>query len=686
MIRKLIAPRSIAVIGASEDTQKPGGMIVRNLLRKGYDGQLFLINPKAAKVQGVPAFQSLRDLPETPELAFIAIPSKLVVPILNELAELGAKHVIVLSAGFGELNDEGAKEEERLARIANENDMLLLGPNCLGVMSPVHAGKFAGLLPDVRPGGIDFISGSGATVDYLIEQAIKRGLVFHTFVTVGNSAQTGVDDVLAMYDQNHELLNSKLIMLYLENVGDPSKLLRHAQSLAAKGCILMGIKSGVTEAGSRAAASHTGAMATSDTAVQALFDKAGIIRVQSRLELIDLAMALSLARGSYDGRRVCIITDAGGPGVMVTDELTRQGFVVPELKPETTRLLADVLHPGASLTNPIDCLPSRSPDQISRVFEILAAEEADTLDYIVFVAGDPGLSDTREIHRALIQAMDKSPFPVFPSFCTAISSEEALALFRAAGKCYFEDEVSLARALGKMVKRPRPSAPGIDPLAYHPEVLRALLDGQEGTVPADVTRQALAAAGILTPAQAELTDRNELEGLASEIPFPWVMKVVGPLHKSDLGGVLVGIQDLAAARDAWDSLMKIDRATGVMIQQTVSGPEAIMGLSRDGQFGHLTAFGLGGIYAEFLGDIQFGLAPLSRAEADRMIQSVKALPILRGARGEKGMDPGTLADVLVRVSLMARDVPRIQEMDINPMKGRGKNVLAVDARIIMQPR
>ncbi|HMK35164.1 MAG TPA: acetate--CoA ligase family protein, partial [Desulfomonilaceae bacterium] len=548
---------------------------------------------------------------------------------------------------------------------------------------PVHAGKFAGLLPDMTWDGIDFISGSGATVDYLIEQAVKRGLRFHTFLTVGNSAQTGVTDVLALCDEDNGWATSKLIMLYIEHVGGPAKLLKHARSLGAKGCILMGIKAGVTEAGSRAAASHTGAMATSDTAVQALFDKAGIIRVESRLELVDVAMALSLARGRYDGRKVCIITDAGGPGVMLADELNRQGFTVPQLKTETRKLLAEVLPPGAGLGNPIDCLPSRNGSQISRIMEILASRESDVLDYIVLVMGDSGLSDNWEIYQAVIEASDSLDIPIFPSFCTAVSSEQGLARFRKAGKCYFEDEVSLARAMGKMINRPRPGEPETGLPGYDPEKLKAVSDCVEGIVPADLTRRVLEAAGIPTPAQVELRDRNTLGTLENEIPFPWVMKVMGPLHKSDVSGVITGIQDLAGAEAAWDKLTAIEHASGVMVQKMVSGSEVIMGLSREGDYGHLVAFGLGGIYAEALGDVRFGLAPLSREEARRMVRSIKGLPILQGTRGQSGLDLELLADLLVRVSLLARDLPRIKEMDVNPLKGRGKDLVAVDVRMIV---
>jgi acetyltransferase len=550
-------------------------------------------------------------------------------------------------------------------------------------MSPVLAGKFAGLLPDMHPGGIDFISGSGATVDYLIEQAVRRGLKFHSFVTVGNSVRTGATDVLALYDEEHERIGSKFIMLYLERVEDPGRLLKHARSLAAKGCVLMGVKSGTTEAGVRAAASHTGAAATSDTAVQALFDKAGIIRVGSRMEMIDLAMALTPAKGKLDGRRACVVTDAGGPGVMLADELNRQGISAPPFKPGTRELLAGTLPPGAAVGNPVDCGPTRNGEMMAKIFDVIAREEADALDYILFVCGDSGLTDNWGIYQATISAMDRLDMPVFPSFCSAISSAAALEKFRAAGKCHFEDEVSMARALGRMVNRPKIAELEPDPLGYNREAVGSLLAGVEGIAPPDLTRRVLAAAGIPAPAQAEIRDTAELEGLPAQIPFPWVMKVIGPLHKTDLGGVATGVGDSAAALEVWDRLMKIEGAVGVLVQETVAGLEALIGLSREGAFGHLAAVGLGGIYAEALGDVRFGLVPLAMEEARGLIRSIRGLGILEGARGREGMDLEVLADLLVRASLIAKDAPRLREMDVNPLMGRGKELKAVDVRIIL---
>ncbi len=678
-----IAPRSIAILGASNNTEKPGGKIVENVVSKGYAGELFLINSNSPEVQGRPALGSVADLPYAPDLVFIAIPAPHVVGALEDLAEIGVRRVIILSAGFSEVSEEGRRAEERLAEIANQNGMVILGPNCLGVTSPYHAGKFAGLLPEMKLGGIDFISGSGATVDMLAEQAVRRGLVFHTFFTVGNSAQMGVTEVLGLLDQEHGEDSSKHLMLYLEKIRNPKKLMEHARSLAQKGCVLMAVKSGVTEAGRRAAASHTGAMAADDTAVQAMFDKAGLIRLHSKLDLVDMATALTLAKGRYNGRRACVITDAGGPGVMAADELNRQGIQVPQLQAETRRKLVELLPPGAGVNNPIDFLPTRTPEQVARTLEIIAQDEADNIDYILFQVGTPGFTDNWPIYRTVIQAMDRLPLPIFASFATSISSAAALSRYLAAGKCHFEDEVSMARAVGRMVNRPPIFIPGPDPEGYDGEAAARILKDVGGVVPPDLTRKVLRAAGLPEPGEMTLKTKEDLAGLESFAPAPWVFKVAGPLHKTELGGVAVGVGPEAAV-ETFDRLMGIEGAQGVLVQETVQGPEVIMGLSRDDKFGHLVAFGLGGVLAEALGDVKFKLAPLALEEARRMIESIKALPVLRGFRGRPGMDLDRLADFLVRVSLLGRDVRAIKEMDINPLKGAERNLSAVDVRIIME--
>ena len=416
-LQSLLQPASIAVIGASDDTSKPGGKLVRNILLRGYAGTLLLVNPKSGQMQGVRAYPSIDALPTAPELAFIAIPAKLVRQALEELAQKGAKAVVVLSAGFGEVSAAGREEERRLVDIANAHGMLLIGPNCSGIVSHSHASKFSGVPPASSRGGIDFLSGSGATVDFLYELATRRGLRFNSLLNVGNSAQTGVTDLLRLYDEAQDTDSSPIKLLYIEVMKQPEEFLRHARNLSVKGCSLAGIKSGATEAGSRAAASHTGAMTTNDTAVQALFDKAGIIRVQSRPELADVATVLACARGTLDGRRIAVVSDAGGPAVVLADELNRLGFVVPPFAQRTKERIAAALPPGAAAGNPVDCLPTRNGESIGNVLRIVAEEERDNVDCILFIDGDSGLADNWEICKSLMRAQDEGGYPSCHASC-----------------------------------------------------------------------------------------------------------------------------------------------------------------------------------------------------------------------------------------------------------------------------
>ncbi len=293
MLDKLINPGSIAIIGASNDPSKPGGKLLQNILTGEYLGRIYPVNPKHNVIQEIPAFDSIQTLPTIPDIAFIAIPAKYVQHTLEEVAEKGVKIAVVLSAGFGEVNEGGKIAEQHLAQIANEHNMLLLGPNCSGILTYAHASKFTSFVPDMMPNGIDIISGSGATIDFLAEQAVRRGIPLRSLLTVGNAAQTGVTEILEQFDEYDEPPFSAVILLYTESITNPHSLLKHTRNLNRKGCVIAGIKAGTSVVGSRAAASHTGAMATDDTAVQALFDKAGIIRAPSRLELIDIASVLS---------------------------------------------------------------------------------------------------------------------------------------------------------------------------------------------------------------------------------------------------------------------------------------------------------------------------------------------------------------------------------------------------------
>jgi acetyltransferase len=680
----LFLPRSIAVIGASGDPLKPGGRVFKTIFDHGYRGILRPVNPKAAEIMGVPVCPSIAALPETPDLAIVAIPAAMVLAAVTELADRGTGATIVLTSGFGEKDAAGKAVEAKMKAVADGAGMALIGPNCSGFLTAGYKGKFAGIVPKLPGGAVDFISGSGATVDYVMECAEVRGLSFGTVLNLGNSAQLGVEDLLQLYDENYGPEQARILLLYMEAVKKPGLLLRHARSLAKKGCILVGIKSGATSAGSRAAASHTGAMASSDTAVQALFDKAGIIRVSGRQTLVDVACVLQAAGGRPLGKRVAIVTDAGGPWVMLTDELTRCDLQLPPLSESSRAELAKILPPESSIVNPIDALPSRTAEQIAAIVKVLAEHELGNLDAIAVLTGDSGLSDNGAIYRAIGLAMDQSPIPVLPMLSSLTSCRDKIDTFTQGGHVFFPDEVALGQALGIVANQaPAAEDDSCQPSGYDRLAIQQILAGSCGVLSPDAVRRILIAAGFTVPEQFEVVRKEHVVGACRRLGFPLAMKVIGPLHKTDVGGVRLGIVSETEALAAWAALMAIPEACGVLLQPMIGGLEVILGASREADFGHLVMFGLGGIHTEVLKDVRFSLAPLGNSEARRMIDTIHGRALLDGVRGGPGMDTALLADLLVRLGRLVADFPEIGEIDVNPVKGSGDRLLAVDARIIM---
>lgn len=679
----LFRPGSIVVVGGSESRSKPGGKVLANIVDHHYGGTLWVVNPGSTPVMGLPTFPSVADLPGVPELAIIAIPAAFVGEALGELGRMGTKAAVILSAGFGEKGEEGKKEEMRLLAIAQEAGMTIIGPNCSGFMTPHYSGKFAGIIPELKPKSIDFISGSGATVDLVMEQAVLRGLSFCNVVNVGNSVQIGVEDLVALYDENYGSEGSPVLMLYLESLKKPGLLLTHARSLTKKGCAIVGIKAGVSVSGARAAASHTGAMSTDDTAAQALFDKAGIIRVKGKMEMIDVACALLGTGGRLKGNRACVITDAGGPGVMITDELERQGFVLPVLGETAQAKLRTILPRESSVANPIDCLPSRTAAQARGILKTIEEEEGGNIDVIAIQVANPGMSHNREIYREVARAMRTSSIPVIPALTSVTTCTGLISEFTGGGNFCFHDEVNLASALGKVLGRPVIFEAPRDLSNYHKRGIGESLEGQGGVLAFHAVGQVLERAGFALPQQIAAVSMEEMNSACGRIGFPLAMKVMGPLHKSDLDGVRLDIRDLKAAGRARDELMSIDGAEGVLIQKMVEGTEIIMGASRVDDMGHLVMFGIGGIYTEVFKDVAFALAPLAKEECLDMIRGVRGYPILEGARGQKGVSMDLLADMIARLGRLVSDFPAISEIDLNPVKGYGEDLYVVDARIIM---
>ena len=681
MIRQeLINPKSIVVVGASNNVQKPGGKILKNIIDHKYKGQLFVVNPGADIVQGIKSYSSVDEIPENIDLAILAIASHLCPDAVDILAnKKGVKTFIIISAGFAEESKEGAMLEKRIVDTINSVNGSLIGPNCTGVFNTNYAGIFTTPIPEPNPQGCDFITASGATGVFIVDLCIVRGLPFSSIYSVGNSAQLGVEDILEYMDETFDpLTSSKVKLLYMENVKKPQKLLKHAQSLISKGCKIAAIKAGYSEAGSRAAASHTGAMITADIGVDALFKKAGIVRCYGRDDLVTVASIFM--HKELTGKRLAIITHAGGPAVMLTDALSHSNLEIPPLKGEKAQELLSYLFPGSSVNNPIDFLATGTAEQLGIILDY-CENEFDDIDGMVVIFGSPGLFPIFDVYNVLHEKMLTCKKPIYPILPCEIEVGEEVKDFISKGHVRFPDEVLFARGLISVFNTPKPqlniALPEIDK-----NTIRNVIDNSDdGFLPPVMVSQLLDAAGIPRAKEIVVSNIQEIDSALREISYPLVMKVVGPIHKTDVGGVVLNVETKEQLLSEFERLMKIQDAKGVLLQPMLSGLELFIGGKKEGDFGHLVTAGLGGIFVEVLKDIQTALSPITFDEALTMIHNLKGYKLVKGVRGSKGVDENVFANIIQRVSALMTIAPEIAEMDINPLLGDGSNVITVDARI-----
>ena len=690
--KQLLEPKSIVVIGGSNNVHKPGGSIVRNIISGGFSGSLHIVNPKEDDVQGIKAFHDVKEIPQT-DLAVLVVAARFCPDYVDYLcAEKGVRAFVIISAGFSEETKEGALLEQRILDTCKQYGAALIGPNCIGLLNRHHHSVFTLPIPHLNPQGVDFISGSGATAVFILESAVSKGLQFNSVWSIGNGKQIGIEDVLQYMDEHFDAeTDSKVKLLYIENISNPDKLLFHASSLIRKGCRIAAIKSGSSESGSRAASSHTGAIASSDSAVEALFRKAGIVRCFSREELTTVGCILTLS--PLKGKNFAIVTHAGGPGVMLTDALSRGGFNVPKIEGPDADELKSKLFPGSSVANPIDFLATGTPEQLGIVIDY-CEHKFEQIDAIAVIYGTPGLTQLYEAYDVLdkkIRECKKPIFPVLPSLHTAGPEVED---FLKKGHVNFSDEVTLATALSQIMRTPKPAAPevqlyGIDipelnKIIYR-EVHRLKFEGiKSGYLAPDTVREILSCAGIPLVPEMVSTSKAELTAFAQRVGFPVVAKVVGPVHKSDVGGVALNIRTPEHLALEFDRMMQIPDATGIMVQKMLKGTELFIGAKYEERFGHVILCGLGGIFVEVLKDVSSGLAPLSYDEAFSMIHSLRGYKILKGTRGQKGINEQKYAEIIVRLSTLLRFATEIKEMDLNPLLADDNEVVAVDARILIE--
>ncbi len=699
MLDALFKPSSIAVIGASRTPGKVGHEVLRNILTSGFQGQVYPINPNAREVLGLPCYPRVLDVEGPIDLGVVAVPAEVLRAIIEEIGAKGVKSLIILSAGFRESGPEGAKIEDAVMTVCRRRGIRVLGPNCLGLIdlyTPLNA-SFASTPP--RKGNIAFISQSGALGTALVDWAIEEGIGFNKIVSLGNKADITETDMIQALGEDD---GTKVIVVYLEGVEKGSEFLRVARHVAQQKPLLI-LKSGITSAGARAVSSHTGALAGSDLAYTTAFNAAGIIRVTTTEELFNLAEAFS-TQPLPQGPNVAIITNAGGPGILATDACEKYGLRVAPIAAPLVDQLRQHLPAAAGFFNPIDLLGDATPERYRVALETVLP--SDDVHNALIVLTPQAMTNPQATAETILAVRRKFPTkPVVTALLGGQRVAAAIATLEAAETPNYAFPEKAVQALAALYHyteaRRAPPPQAIVPLkvdqATVTALLKAVADEGRATLTAVEALAIVNAYGIPTPPLQFAATADEAVAMAEAIGYPVVLKIESPqiLHKTDIGGVKLDIASPEAVRTSFYELVGRahifnPRATilGVNVQKMIpAGREIIIGVNRDLTFGPMLMFGLGGIYVNFLQDVAFRLAPLSRESAWEMIEETKAYTLLRGIRGEPSADIDAVVEVMLRVSQLVTDFTQINELDINPLfvYERGKGCLALDVKMTVKP-
>jgi acetyltransferase len=700
----ILRPHTIAVVGASRSPQSIGHQVLANLVEHGFTGAVFPVNPHAAAVRAMKAYPDVAAIGEPVDLAVVVVPQRLVLGVVQQCADAGVPGLVVITAGFREVGGAGIEDERRLAALVRARGMRMVGPNCMGVLNTDPAvamnATFAPTMPP--PGRAAFVSQSGALGVSVLDYAREYGIGIAQFVSVGNKPDVSGNDLLLQWEHDDAV---GVILMYVENFGNPRKFLEIASRITKHKPIIV-VKSGRSRVGARAAASHTGALAASDTAVDALLAQAGVLRAATIEELFDMAMAFSgppLPRS----RRTAVLTNSGGPGILAADALETHGMEVADLEPATTALLRPLFPPEASIRNPLDMIASATAKDYRTALEALLGDPHVDAAVAIFV---PPLGVRQEdVAEAIGAAAATNPAK---TVLAVLMGRDGLPqgraeLHRAGIPAYIFPE-SAARALAALRRhREWRARPDVVHPSFSVDRARAaaLLAGAQA---AGATRlneldalSLLDAYGIPAPAARLALDVEAAVAAATEVGYPVALKVVAPeiVHKTDVGGVRVDLSTAIELREAWAEMADaVDRAapgiavTGFLVQHMVGGGnagggrETIVGLARDPVFGPLVMFGLGGVFVEALRDVAFRIAPLGALDAHDLIHSIRGFRLLEGIRGAEPADLAALADAVLRVAQLAIDFPQIAELDINPLLAFPDRVVAVDARVMVAAR
>jgi len=696
MLDFIFNPSSIAVIGASEDRRKVGHVIFRNLIEQGFKGKVYPVNVKRKEILGRKCYSSVKDIPDKIDLAIIAIPAKGVLPVIKDCADQGVKGVVVITAGFREIGGEGIQLEKEITKIVKEAKMKMVGPNCLGVINTFN-NMNATFAPNLPPSGrVSFFSQSGALGVALIDWAIENDFGFNKFVSLGNKADLNETDFLEYFGNDPD---TDVILGYIEDIKDGKRFLEIAQKVAKIKPVII-IKSGSTEAGARAASSHTGALAGSDRALTEAFKKAGIIRVNGIKELFEMAEIFKVKK-LPKGNRLLVITNAGGPGIIAADTADRLGIRLDPMSKSSIEAIVDKLPPTASLYNPIDVIGDATSERYKVVLEQAIKDEV--VDGICVILTPQAVTDTENVAKEIININKISEKPIFTCFIGGKKVKSAVKILKSQQiPCYSDPSVAI-NSYRKLIdfsiikSKKEPEIPKIEILPENKEKVKLILEVLENagvtSIGDENTTEILSLYGFNFPKKALARTPEEAVEIAEKIGYPVVLKVSSPniLHKTDVGGVKLNLKNAEEVYNGFvDITLNVKRfmssayIKGVMVYEMVTdGKEVILGVSYDKTFGHMIMFGLGGIYVEVLKDVSFRITPVSKEEAYEMIEEIKGSKILEGVRGEPPYDKENIVDKILRLSQLVTDFPIIKEVDINPYVVKHKGGIALDARMII---
>ena len=689
-VRNFLLPRSIAVIGASRDTTSIGGRLLRNLLAEPFDGVVHPVNPNAPAVQGVTSFPTVLEIPGPVDLAFVAVPASQVVEVARACGDKAVHSMVVISAGFGEAGPEGDRRQAELVDICRSSGMRLIGPNCMGIVNTdPHVrlnGTFASVSP--RDGRIGFMSQSGALGIAVMNLADSLGTGLSSFVSIGNKADISGNDLLSYWQDDER---TDVILLYLESFGNPRRFARLCRTVAREKPIVV-VKSGRSASGNRATASHTGALlASSDTTVEALFRQNGVIRTDTLEEMFDVATLLA-SQPVPHGPRVAIVTNAGGLGIQCADTCEARGLEIPQLSTETVEQLHSFLPAEAGVTNPIDMVASAGGYHYART--IAAVADDPDIDALIVIYIPPLERDAPEVARHLVEAIaavDRT-VPVLTCFMSARGIPDVLRTPKLPIPSFaFPEQAAIALAhawdLGQWRAQPRSPAPLLPDVRVDEAagLLARALERGEGWLEPEEIQRLLACYGIRTVQQRTAEDPEAAARVAAELGGSVALKMQGPVHKTEVGAVRLGLSPDRVADEAREMATRIggslDDLAGFLVQPMIlDAAEMLVGIVADPQFGPVVACGAGGTTVELVNDVQVGIAPLAEEDASSMVRGLTTFPLLDGFRGASRKDVDALVDLVVRIASMAEHHPAIVEMDCNPVMVMTRGAVVVDAR------